>query len=122
MTGCAVFDIDNTLFDTRKRMYLVLRKYGVNSPSEVPVGMRRSFWIDYMNPLLFHLDRPIPRAVEMVLDAKLRGLKVVLITGRYELVRTPTEIQLRTAGIPFDALLMRPNDNMDKDSIPKPML
>ncbi len=119
---CAIFDIDNTLFDSRRRFYLVLRKYGVTSPSEVPLSLRKRFWLDYMDPSLFHLDRPIPRAVEMVLEAKLRGLKVVLITGRYELVRVPTEIQLRSAGIPFDELLMRPNDNMDKDYVLKPNL
>jgi len=119
---CAIFDIDNTIFDARERFYLVIKRFGVRSPRELPLELQREFWKEFINPHMFHLDRPISRTIEMVLDAKRRGLKVVLVTGRYESVRRETELQLRMAGIPFDKLIMRPDNNFQRDKELKPFL
>ena len=105
---CAFFDIDNTLFDTRERFYTAIRQFGVESPSLLPPELRMEFWKAYMDPSLLNLDRPIPRAIEMAIDAKARGLRLVIVTGRYEWIREETILQLKMAGVPFDELLMRP--------------
>ncbi len=122
MEGCAVFDIDNTLFDSRDKFNEAARKFGVISPRELPPDLQREFWMSYMDPALLCLDRPIARAVEMAIAAKRRGLKVVIITGRYEWLRTDTVLQLSSAGVPFDILIMRPEGNYQEDRDLKPFL
>ncbi|MDK2372239.1 MAG: HAD family acid phosphatase [Candidatus Korarchaeota archaeon] len=119
---CAVFDIDNTLFDARNRFEVAISRFGVRSPRELPFELQKEFWRDFMDPSLLKLDRPLYRAIEMVHDAKKRGLRVVLITGRYEWLRRDTILQLMAAGIPFDELVMRPNDNYQVDRELKPSL
>ncbi len=119
---CAVFDIDNTLFDARNRFEVAISRFGVRSPRELPFELQKEFWRDFMDPNLLKLDRPLYRAIEMVHDAKKRGLRVVLITGRYEWLRRDTILQLMAAGIPFDELVMRPNDNYQVDRELKPSL
>ncbi len=119
---CAVFDIDNTLFDARNRFEVAISRFGVRSPRELPFELQKEFWRDFMDPNLLKLDRPLYRAIEMVHDAKKRGLRVVLITGRYEWLRRDTVLQLMAAGIPFDELVMRPNDNYQVDRELKPSL
>ncbi len=119
---CAVFDIDNTLFDARERFGVALRKFGVRSPREMPFELQKEFWRAYMDPGLLGLDRPLQRTIEMVQDAKMRGLRVVLVTGRYEWLRRETAIQLMSSGVPFDELVMRPDDNYQVDGELKPAL
>ncbi len=122
MDKCAVFDIDNTLLDARERYRITIRKFGVLSPKELPFELQKDFWRNFMSPELFYLDKPIFRSIEMIIDAKRRGLKIILVTGRYEWLRRETISQLMSAGIPFDELLMRPNDNYQEDKELKPSL
>ncbi len=119
---CAVFDIDNTLFDARRRFHFAISGFNVNSPKELPFELQRQFWRRFLDPELFSLDIPISRSIEMILDAKRRGLRVVLITGRYESLRRDTELQLMQAGIPYDELIMRPDGNFQRDKELKPSL
>ncbi|MEM0267746.1 MAG: HAD family acid phosphatase [Candidatus Korarchaeum sp.] len=112
---CAVFDIDNTLFDARARYRVAVSFFNVSSHKELPFNEQREFWRKFLDPELFCLDTPIGRSLEMVLDAKRRGLRVVLITGRYESLRRDTELQLLQAGVPYDQLLMRPDGNFQRD-------
>ncbi len=112
---CAVFDIDNTLFDARNRFRVAISSFNVSSPKELPPSEQREFWRRFLDPVLLSLDVPISRSLEMVLDAKRRGLRVVLITGRYESLRRDTELQLTQAGVPYDELLMRPDGNFQRD-------
>lgn len=120
--GCAVFDIDNTLFDVRARFKVAISGFGVSSPRELTPSEQREFWRRFLDPTLLHLDIPIGRSLEMVLEAKRRGLRVVLITGRYESLRRDTELQLIQAGVPYDELLMRPDGNFERDRELKPSI
>ncbi len=122
MEKCAVFDIDNTLFDARERYRVAIRKFNVLSPRELPFELQKDFWKDFMSPELFHLDKPISRSIEMIIGAKKRGLRIVLVTGRYEWLRRETILQLMLAGAPSDELLMRPSDNYQEDRELKPFL
>lgn len=119
---CAVFDIDNTVFDSRRRFHVAISQFNVSSPNELPPKARKEFWEKFLDPQLFSLDVPISRTVEMMLAAKRRGLRVVLITGRYERLRRETELQLMQAGIPYDDLIMRPDGNFQRDAELKPSL
>ncbi|MCS7103020.1 MAG: hypothetical protein NZ992_03960 [Candidatus Korarchaeum sp.] len=119
---CAVFDIDNTLFDARVRYRVAISSFNTFSHKELPFNQQREFWRRFLDPRLFCLDTPITRSLEMVLDAKRRGLRVVLITGRYESLRRDTELQLMQASIPYDELLMRPDGNFQKDRELKPSI
>ncbi len=122
MDKCAIFDIDNTIFDARERYWVTIRKFGVLSPKELPYELQKEFWKSFMDPSLLPLDKPVSRAIEMVLDAKRRGLRIILVTGRYEWLRRETASQLMSAGVPFDELLMRPSDNYQEDRDLKPFL
>lgn len=119
---CAVFDIDNTIFDSRRRFHVAISQFNVSSPRELPLETRRMFWERFLDPQLFSLDVPISRTIEMMLAAKRRGLRLVLITGRYERLRRETELQLLQAGVPYDDLIMRPDGNFQKDAELKPSL
>ncbi len=122
MEKCAVFDIDNTIFDARERYRVTIRKFGILSPRELPFELQKDFWKSFMSPELFRLDKPIFRTIEMIVDAKKRGLRIILVTGRYEWLRKETVLQLTSAGVPFDELLMRPSDNYQEDRELKPSL
>lgn len=120
--GCAVFDIDNTLFDARARYKVAASFFGASSHKELPPTEQREFWKRFLDPGLFCLDAPIIRSLEMVLDAKRRGLRVILVTGRYESLRRDTELQLMQAGVSYDELLMRPDGNFQRDRELKPFM
>lgn len=119
---CAVFDIDNTLFDARRRLEVAISRFGVRSPRELPSELQKEFWRSYMDPNMLSLDLPLQRTIEMAIVAKDRGLRVVLITGRYEWLRRETEMQLASAGVPYDELVMRPSDSYQPDRELKPFL
>lgn len=120
--GCVVFDIDNTLFDARARYRVAISVFNASSHRELPPMEQMGFWKRFLDPGLFYLDTPIIRSLEMVLDAKRRGLRVVLVTGRYESLRRDTELQLMQAGVVYDELLMRPDGNFQRDGELKPSI
>ncbi len=124
----AVFDIDNTLVDTRPRTLhmartfdrdngsswfrsLTLRTTGVDAADTcarvggVPAGVRRRFeaaWRDgFWNPANFALDRPVKPVIAWAKRAHAAGLGVRLLTGRWTLFEQTSVAQLRRAGMSF---------------------
>jgi uncharacterized HAD superfamily protein len=59
------------------------------------------------------------KIVDKVLKAKENGKNVVILTARSAHYRDETKKWLAKNGIPYDALVMRPTDNHDKDKVVK---
>jgi phosphoglycolate phosphatase-like HAD superfamily hydrolase len=124
---CVIFDIDNTLVDTRHRTHAAARAFANKHPSgsslaSIPFGkvryngkqtgkclglsssMTRAFqrhWNRFFwDPVNFKHDRPIRQTVQLARQAKATGAEVFYLTGRIEPLKTATLSQLRQLGLP----------------------
>lgn len=124
---CAVvFDLDNTLFDTRSRTLWVARRFdeeggtryfesigldrvGLNArdtcarmgslPPEVESAFVR-FWEEaFWDPEAFVHDTPMQPVLSWVQRARLSGASLRFLTGRIEALRGPTTAQLARVGV-----------------------
>jgi hypothetical protein len=121
-----VFDIDNTLFETRQRTLLALRDYDrkhgtswfakLNGPADVgldgkhtcellggippeEVGRVQAHWMDFFwNGDNFLRDLIIEPMFDLAWQAKNAGAEVVYLTGRIN--KTSTQAELAAAGLP----------------------
>lgn len=125
--ACVVFDIDNTLVDTRHRTRAAadlfcrrhpnttrlaglplrdIRYDGLQTAAargvEPKVAKKfHSFWDRFFwRPQSFRLDRPIRQTVQLARQAKAAGAEVFYLTGRVEPLKGRTLTQLRRLGLP----------------------
>lgn len=124
----AVFDIDNTLVDTRPRTLHVAREFDRNGGTSwfasltlettgvdgadtcervggIPAGVRRRFeaaWREgFWDPANFVFDRPVKPVVAWAKKAHAAGIEVRLLTGRWRGFEQTSVRQLRRAGLSF---------------------
>ena len=125
MKDAVVYDIDNTLIDSRKRFYISLleaangrrvKGYRDLSPEE-----RNSFWNIFLSPKYMDLDTPIIETIEEVNKKYDAGLTVIILTGRPEYLYEETVKQLKKFNVKYHRLYMRPNHDTNPDYIYKPM-
>ena len=143
-----IFDLDDTLFDTRPRTLAILRAYPHEprlaalelhqvvhglpetlmnagfSAAEVEgeKGEKvRRFWSKrFFDDESLRLDAPIPGAVEYVRALVAAGAHPVYLTGRQEQTRQLSQEVLDGAGFPAGTLFLKPNPgpNVPKESTP----
>ena len=136
-----VFDLDDTLFDTRWRALVNLRAWGEShgeqrlvdlrledvryelagtlrnaglSAGEVQGALGRAITaFQSQHWTDYHLDRPFPGALALVQAVEQAGGRVVYVTGRSERRRAASEAVLRAAGFPVEGALryFRPADD-----------
>jgi len=136
---CVVFDLDNTLFDTRYRTLAVARRFDALRPppplaSLTHVAQIRErpqetlarlggiaqevadafaeFWLaEFWNPERFVHDVPIDETLRWAVAARDAGADIRFLTGRIERLRGPSMKQLHEAGlhVPDDALACKPD-------------
>lgn len=104
--GVISFDIDGVLVDASKRLNLCLNDGDVD-------------WDCFLDCGKLALDSPKRRNVELALELSKRGYNVVVITGRPERMRKCTELQLRSYGVVYKALYMRPEGDTRRDHLYK---
>jgi phosphoglycolate phosphatase-like HAD superfamily hydrolase len=127
---CVVFDIDNTLADTRPRTaaaahgfaglaatvaarplaHVAARDVGIDGRETCTLlGIRdratvsrfQVYWREcFWRPQSFRLDRPIPETIRLARRAKRAGAEVFYLTGRVEQLRRTTLTELRRFGLP----------------------
>jgi len=113
-----VFDIDNTLVDSRERFKRSLHEASggrAETIDQLNKEEMRRFWEVFLSPKYIELDKPMYEAIEEVLERARRGYYIVILTGRPEKLRSHTEKQLDRFGIPYDRLIMRANGDYRKD-------
>ena len=119
-----VFDIDNTLIDSRDRYYASLRLASngkkVDSFSSLTDEEREKFWSIFLSPKLLHLDKPIKSSIDELLDRYKKGYKIIILTGRPVSMKEDTIKQLKLFGIPYHELYMRPIEDRNPDYVYKP--
>lgn len=122
--SCVVFDIDNTLVDTRHRTRAAARSYVRRDPAAAellcvrvgydglqtaqraglsPARARRfqRFWERFFwDTRHFKHDRRIGITGQLVRQARAAGAEVFYLTGRVEELRCGTVAQLRRLGLP----------------------
>jgi FMN phosphatase YigB (HAD superfamily) len=99
-----VIDLDGTLCDCSPRIHLAQAKQW----DEFHAGMG---------------EDKIREDVALLMD-RFSGYMIIILTGRDEAYRKPTEDWLRESGVGWtvDALLMRPDGNREQDHVLKPRL
>lgn len=103
-----IFDIDGTISDCSNRRHFIetnpkdWKNFHYNAPYDTP-------------------HENIVELMRMIRNNK--GIHIILCTGRYNTMRTETKDWLKKYDIPYDFLLMRPeNDSRDDTIIKKEML
>lgn len=122
-----IFDIDNTLVDTRARTRAAADRFARRSPDYAPLAglplsairydgqeTARALGLDAAAARAFHADwdrffwqpeslrhdRPMRTTVQLARQAKAAGAEVFYLTGRIESLKEPTIGQLRRLGLP----------------------
>ncbi|MGC8972614.1 MAG: HAD family acid phosphatase [Thermoproteus sp.] len=104
--GAISFDIDGVLVDASRRLSMCLNGGSVD-------------WDCFLDCSKLGLDSPKYRYIELALRLYERGRKIVVVTGRPEYMRRCTEAQLRSYGVPFAGLYMRPLGDFRQDHLYK---
>jgi len=95
----AVFDVDGTLLDVSER---VKRCYAESGGSD------GAFWGCFLSGRYLDLDKPNLEVVEHARRLKNSGVRIVVVTGRWETLRERTLSQLAEAGVEPDEVYFRP--------------
>lgn len=125
--SCVVFDIDNTLVDTRYRTRAAAEAYARRHPAAqvlagLPIrailrdgratalhaGLDRKgaedfhrFWEGFFwSPKSFRFDAPLARTVALARGAKAAGAEVYYLTGRIQALKPGTLAELAALGLP----------------------
>jgi FMN phosphatase YigB (HAD superfamily) len=104
-TKAIIVDIDGTLASIEWRRHFVS---GEKQDAD---------WASFFAGLPF--DAPVPSVVAKVEQARAEGRKVILTSGRPDMLRRLTKQWLAKHSIEFDHLIMRPSNDMRRDSIVK---
>ena len=124
---CVVFDIDNTLVDTRLRTRAAAHAFGAKSRGRARLsrlslsgvgydglqtatrlgyrartaGAFQQYWRGFFwNGKNFKHDAPIKKTIDIAHRAKAAGAEVFYLTGRIDRFQRGTETQLRRLGLP----------------------
>ncbi|HIQ13587.1 MAG TPA: hypothetical protein EYH44_04305 [Thermoprotei archaeon] len=124
MRDAVVYDIDNTLIDVRRRLYICLKEASngrkIYRLSDLTPEERDRFWEIFLSPKYIYLDRPIKETIEEVNAKYDSGLYVIILTGRPENMYRVTISQLNRYGVKFHRIYMRPIHDKNPDYIYKP--
>lgn len=104
-----VSEIDGVLVDDTARAREALAAVGApgGSVEDLEEGARNAYYKAYYSPELLRLDRRGPM-LEYVWSRRARGLYLVIVTSRPESIRLETEEELRSLGVSWDYMFMRP--------------
>ena len=103
MKNVVIFDLDGTLADGRHRLHAL---------PKVDPHLPRSW--DEFNKLAID-DKPIQDNIDVCNAMTRAGHRVIIVTGRNEIVREDTVTWLQQKGVRFDQLIMRSLDDDRKD-------
>ncbi len=133
-----VFDLDNTLFDTRCRTLAVLRAFdaehqtsyfsrltiseigwdgGVTAKalglSESVAAAVHTFWDQHFwSGSFFEHDQVMPALADLAQQAQAAGAQVYYLSGRIDALRGPSRAQILAAGLPLNSeehLVLKPD-------------
>ena len=96
-----IFDLDGTLALIHKRRELANTEDG------------KIDWDVFFNPANIFLDTPAEEVIFMAKLLREQGLKIVIFSGRSARTQKETEEWLTMAGVKYDELHMRPDDEAD---------
>lgn len=97
MPKTVIFDLDGTLADISERMNLALEE-----------STGKFNWPVFFNPDNIVLDRPNSPVISAYLAMQQAGFRMVIFSGRVDSTRGVTEEWLKSNGITWDLLKMRP--------------
>jgi phosphoglycolate phosphatase-like HAD superfamily hydrolase len=107
MLNAAVFDLDGTVFNVKKRLDRCLSEgdggecADPNRAFRIPRDRCSRFWECYLSPKYMHLDEPYDTVVSRIRELYESGIHIFLISGRLEKKQMETTIdQLRRYQIP----------------------
>lgn len=113
---CVVFDLDGVLIDSSARFARSLEEIGAKGADDLrDPGTRRRFWEVFLSEKYMSLDRPNPRALELLKKRRAEGYGIIIVTGRPAKLADATLRQLEEFGIPYDAITFRSYSYFGKD-------
>jgi predicted secreted acid phosphatase len=92
-----VVDVDGTVVDNSKRLAYVLSKAPLGSPD---------FYRIFLSGKLFHMDEPLPRARECLLEMA-KSNRIIYLSGRRAGTEEDTRKQLESGGFPSGEIFHR---------------
>jgi len=114
----ALYDIDMTLIDARRRFMSAMEEIGYppTTPyNRLPRSARMRFWEAFLSEKYLKYDRPVEEVVNELREKYRMDMGIVLVTGRPARLERATRRQLKAFGIPYHAMLMRPQGNFEPD-------
>lgn len=124
MRNTVIYDIDNTLIDSRRRYFKSLFEVAngrrVQNFRELTLEEKRRFWSVFLSSKYLHLDTPIIETIKEVNSKYNSGFYVILLTGRPEYMFEDTVRQLDIFGVKYHRIYMRPLYDKNPDYIYKP--
>jgi len=108
-----IASLDGFLVDDSERRKRALRLSGLSegvNPYEIRGALRATYLKNYFDPASYPLDRPNPNAIKSIWGYRKHGRYIVLLSERPSEYRDEVERELKKIGIPYDVLLLRPED------------
>lgn len=108
-----IFDIDGTLVDASRRYLICLEEAKLllrGSLAKLAQSERAIFQRLFLSDKYLHLDVPNVSLINTVNVLFKADNGIVILTGRPERMREATVKQLKELGVPYDLLIMRPNN------------
>ncbi|MEX2534537.1 MAG: HAD family acid phosphatase [Trueperaceae bacterium] len=104
MPTTVICDLDGTLADIEHRVHYIR-------------GSGRSDWDAFFRACIE--DLPVRNTIHLVQRLHEVGFRVLIVSGRSDMVRAETEEWLEQHAVPYDGLLMRRNEDHRSDTIVK---
>ena len=96
-----IFDVDGTLMDIEHRRHFV--------------SGAMNDWKSFLDPKVMKGDSPKWEVVNTAVALHNSGVEIVVVSARNERHREVTEAQLSAAGVKFQHLFLRPDDDFRSD-------
>jgi len=106
----AIFEIDNFIFNTTKRMEKVLQELnlGVNlNIKSLDKETKEKIFGEYYSERFIHLDEPIHENINKLLELYMKNIRLVAITNRPPNMEKCTVNELTEIGLPYEAIFFR---------------
>lgn len=105
-----IFEIDNVIFNTSKRMAKVLQDFNLGDNvniRELNKETKEKIFQEYYSEKYIELDEPIHENIDKLIDLFNKNFQLVAITNRPPEMERCTIEQLTEIGIPYEAIFFR---------------
>jgi len=106
----AIFELDNIIFNTNKRMEMTLKELNLDPNvnfKQLDKDLKEKIFNVYYSDKYINFDEPIHENINKALELYMQNKRIVIITNRPPHMEKCTSEQLMEIGLPYEAIFFR---------------